>query len=139
MAARVLLSARDLSVEPGSEVALDCSITNVSPLVASYDVGVLGDVARWADVGPQLRLMPGEEGTTRIVFRVPRSAGAAAEAEVFGVQVTSAEDPAASAVEEALLNVRAFSDTPAEPVAATSAGRLHGRPGPAIGQRANRA
>jgi hypothetical protein len=138
MAARVLLSARDLSVEPGSEVALDCSITNVSPLVASYDVGVLGDVARWADVGPQLRLMPGEEGTTRIVFRVPRSAGAAAEAEVFGVQVTSTEDPAASAVEEALLNVRVFSDTAAELVPATSHGRLHGRHELAIDNRGNR-
>src|SRR5258708_26651424 len=82
--------------------------------------------------------MAGEEGTTRIVFRVPRSAGAAAEAEVFGVQVTSPEDPAARAVEEALLNVRAFSETAAELVPATSHGSLHGRHELAIDNRGNR-
>ena len=114
MAARVLLSARDLSVEPGSEVALDCSITNLGHVVDSFDVQVLGEAARWAETGPPLRLMPGAQGVTRILFRVPRSASTTAQAVVFGVQVTSVEDPTGTIVEEALLNIRPFAETTAE-------------------------
>src|SRR5258708_32253948 len=93
MAARVLLSARDLSVEPGSEVALDCSITNLGHVVDSFDVQVLGEAARWAETGPPLRLMPGAQGVTRILFRVPRSASTTAQAVAFGAPVTPAQDP----------------------------------------------
>ena len=114
MAARVLLSARDLSVEPGTEVALDCSITNLGYVVDSFDVHVLGEAARWAETGPPLRLMPGAQGVARIVFRVPRSASTAAQSVVFGVQVTSDEDPAGTVIEEALLVIRGFSQTSAE-------------------------
>ena len=60
MAARVRLSARDLSVEPGAQVALDCTVTNTGRVVDEFHVSVLGEAARWADPGPPIRLMPGQ-------------------------------------------------------------------------------
>jgi type II secretory pathway pseudopilin PulG len=137
MAARVRLSARDLSVEPGAQVALDCAITNTGTVVDAFHVRVLGDAARWADTGPPLHLMPGQEGVARIVFSPPRAAATAAEAYVFGIQVVSTEDPDGGTVEEALLNVQPFSDTNAELLPATSHGSRNGRHDVAIDNRGN--
>src|SRR2546423_550531 len=58
MAARVRLSTRDLSVQPGAQVVVDCLITNTGLVVDEFHVTVLGDTARWAEVGPPIRLMP---------------------------------------------------------------------------------
>src|SRR5215472_4070110 len=137
MAARVRLSARDLSVRPGSEVVVDCSIANTGQVVDEFHVQVLGDASRWAEVSDPIRLMPGQEGIVRVVFRPPRAAMTAAQAVVFGVQVSSTQDPAGTVVEEALLNVQAYSDTSAELVPGTSHGRRHGRHELAIDNRGN--
>jgi type II secretory pathway pseudopilin PulG len=137
MAARVRLSARDLSVEPGAQVALDCAITNTGRVVDEFHVSVLGDSARWADTGPPLHLMPGQEGVARIVFSPPRAAATPAEAVVFGVQVVSTEDVDGGTVEEGLLNVQPFSDTSAELLPATSHGSRRGRHDVAIDNRGN--
>src|SRR5262245_59268714 len=137
MAARVLLSARDLSVQPGSQVALDCSITNTGQLVDEFHLQVLGEAARWAAVSEPIRLMPGQEGVTRVVFSPPRAAATAAQAVIFGVQVSSTQDPEGTVVEEASLNVQAFADTSAELVPATSHGRRHARYELAIDNRGN--
>ena len=137
MAARVRLSARDLSVQPGSEVALDCFITNAGQLVDEFHLQVLGDAARWAAVSDPIRLMPGQEGVMRVVFSPPRAAATAAQAVIFGVQVSSTQDPAGTVVEEASLNVQAFADTSAELVPATSHGRRHARHELAIDNRGN--
>jgi type II secretory pathway pseudopilin PulG len=137
MAARVRLSARDLSVEPGAQVALDCTITNVGAVVDAFHIRILGDAARWADPGPPLNLMPGQEGVARIIFSPPRAAATTAEAVVFGVQVVSTQDPDGGTVEEALLNVQPFSDTNAELLPATSHGSRRGRHDVAIDNRGN--
>ena len=137
MAARVRLATRDLSVQPGAQVGLDCAIANIGQLVDEFHVRVLGDAARWADAGPPLRLMPGQEGVTRVVFQPPRAATTAAEAIVVGIQVTSTEDPAGGVVEEAVLNVQPFASTSAELVPATSHGRRHARHDLAIDNRGN--
>ena len=137
MAARVRLSARDLSVQPGAAAVVDCAVTNVGQVVDEFHVQVLGDAARWAEVTPPLRLMPGQEGVARITFRPPRAAATAAQAIVFGVQVSSVEDPSGTVVEEALLNVRAFADTSAELVPTTSHGRRHARHEIAVDNRGN--
>jgi type II secretory pathway pseudopilin PulG len=137
MAARVRLSTQDLSVQPGSEVVVDCFVTNAGRVVDEFHVTVLGDAARWAETGPPLRLMPGQEGVTSVVFRPPRAAATSAQAIVFGLQVTSTQDPAGVAVEEALLNVQPFSDASAELIPATSHGARAGRHEIAIDNRGN--
>ena len=137
MAATVRLSARDLSVEPGAEAVVDCFVTNAGQVVDEFHVTVLGDAARWAETGPPLRLMPGQEGVTRVVFRPPRASATSARAIVFGVQVTSTQDVAGVVVEEGRLDVHPFSDVSAELVPATSHGSRRGRHEVAVDNRGN--
>jgi hypothetical protein len=137
MAARVRLSTRDLSVQPGAEAVVDCFVTNVGQVVDEFHVVVLGDAARWAETGPPVRLMPAQEGAARVVFRPPRASTTDAQAIVFGIQVSSTEDPAGVVVEEALLNVQPFSDLSAELIPATSHGARRGRHEVAIDNRGN--
>lgn len=137
MAVRVRLSAHELSVEPGSEVALDCSVTNTGRVVDEFHLRVLGDAARWAAVDDPIRLMPGQEGLMRVVLRPPRAPATAVQALVIGVQVTSVEDPAGTAVEEASLNVLPFADPAAELLPGTSHGRRSARHELAVDNRGN--
>jgi hypothetical protein len=137
MAARVRLSARDVSVQPGAGVAVDCVVTNIGHVVDEFHAQVLGDAAPWAEVGLPVRLMPGQEGVIPIAFRPPRASTTAAQAVVFGVHVASTEDPGAVAVEEALLSVQPFSDTTAELLPSASHGARAGRHEVAIDNRGN--
>jgi hypothetical protein len=137
VAARVRLSARDLSVQPGSEAVVDCYLTNTGHVVDEVSVRVLGDAARWAETGPPVRLMPGQEGVTQVVFRPPLSSATSVQAIVFGIQVLSTEDPAAVDVEEGLLNVLPFAQTSAELIPATSHGGRRGQHEVAIDNRGN--
>jgi len=137
MAARVRLSTRDLSVEPGGEVAVDCLITNTGRVVDQFHVLVLGEAARWADTGDAITLMPGQEGVTRVMFRTPRASTTVAQAIVFGIQVTSTEDPAGVEVVEGSLNVRPFASTSAELIPSTSHGRRRGVHELAVDNRGN--
>jgi type II secretory pathway pseudopilin PulG len=132
------LANPELTVEPGSEVILEVLVHNSGTQVDEFTLDVLGDAARWTDVGPAaLRLFPGQEQVAQVIFRPPRTAQTLARMYPFGINVRSKEDAEGSTVEEGRLVVGAFHDTNAELLPLTSRGSRTGRHRIAIDNRGN--
>jgi len=128
MGVTVVLERPDGSVPPGSESVRDIRIRNTGAVVDQFELDVVGDAASWAHVEPPfVNLMPGEEGSARLVFAPPRSSRVIAGPVPFALRVMSREDTAGSSIEEAVVTVGPFSQVAADLVPRTSYGRFAGR------------
>ncbi len=138
MGASLILLNTTLSVDPGGENGCEVRVHNTGAVVDQFTFTVVGDTARWASFDPPtISLMPGEQGSTTLRFRPPRSPDTPAASLPFGVKATSREDPEGSVVEEGVLVVGRFLDTFAEIIPRTSRGRYSGRHEIAADNRGN--
>jgi hypothetical protein len=113
-----------LSVDPGAETACDVRIRNTGQVVDRVLLDVLGDAAEWTKVEPpQLNLLPGTDGTAKVLFSPPRSSDVLAGDVDFAVRARSQEDPDGSVVEEGTVTVTPFTELVAELTPRTAHGR----------------
>jgi hypothetical protein len=104
-----------LEVDPGAETSCDVRVRNTGMVVDRVLLEVLGEAADWAEIEPpQLNLLPGTDGTARVIFRPPRSSDVLAGLVDFAVRARSQEDPDGSVVEEGTVTVARFSELVAE-------------------------
>jgi len=123
MGATAALSASQLAVEPGQDVACPVIIRNAGTVVDQFAIDVVGESAAWAVATPNLvNLLPGESVTVTVRFAPPVSADVPADTVPFGIRVTSHEDPAGSVVEEGVVVVAPFTAVTAEVVPAKAEG-----------------
>ena len=128
MGVAVVLSHPDDAVEPGAEATTDVRIRNTGAVVDQFELDIAGDAAAWAQVEPaQMNLMPGEEGTARLVFAPPRSSQVVAGLVPYALRVMSLEDTAGSWIEEGTITVGPYSQIAADLVPRTSYGKFAGR------------
>jgi hypothetical protein len=128
MGVAVALDRPDVPVAPGTESASEIRIRNTGAIVDQFQLDVVGEAAPWAHVEPpQVNLMPGEEGTARLVFAPPRSSRVAAGPVAFALRVMSREDTAGSSIEEGVVSVAPYSQIVVDLVPRTSYGRFAGR------------
>jgi hypothetical protein len=130
MGAQATLNPVRLSVAPGGEARADISVKNIGQVVDAFTLQVLGDAAGWAACEPRaISLLPGQDGTARIMIRPPLSPDLPSGPVPFAVRVASTEDPPGSVVEEGLLDVGGIPQVTAD---------LSPRTGRARGMRASR-
>lgn len=128
MGVAVVLERPEEPLSPGAETSTDIRIRNTGAVVDQFELDVVGDAASWAHVEPpQVNLMPGEEGSARLVFAPPRSSQVTAGPVPFALRVMSREDTGGSSIEEAIIEVGSFSQIAADLVPRTSSGRFSGR------------
>jgi hypothetical protein len=138
MGALAQLSASAVDVEPGRVATITVTVRNTGTVVDRFSFEALGDSAAWVRFDPPMvSLFPNASGTTNVVLSPPRDPSARAGAVTLGVRVVSAEDSAGSVVEEATVNVAAFSNLTVglEPRVVT--GRIMGRAQLAVDNRSN--
>jgi hypothetical protein len=128
MGVLVAMDLPDAPVEPGGESAAGVRIRNAGSVVDQFDMDVVGEAASWARVEPtSVNLLPGEEGSARLLFTPPRSSRVVAGPVPFALRVMSREDTAGSMIEEAMVTIGPYQDTAAQLVPRTSTGRRVGR------------
>ncbi len=128
MGVAVVLERPEGPVSPGAETSTDIRIRNTGAVVDQFELDVVGDASSWAHVEPaSVNLMPGEEGSARLVFAPPRSSQVVAGPVPFALRVMSREDTGGSSIEEAIIEVGSFSQVAADIVPRTSSGRFAGR------------
>src|SRR5437763_663395 len=104
MGAIATLSTTALTVEAGQEAGFTVGVRNGGTVVDQFTVDIVGEVAVWATVQPEMvNLLPGQTGTVNVKFAPPRTSEAVAGSWTFGVRVASQEDPGGSTVEEGVL------------------------------------
>src|SRR3954471_16602748 len=119
MGAIATLSNSALTVEAGQEVSFSVGVRNAGTVVDQFTVDLVGEVAVWASVDPEMvNLLPGQTGTVNVRFAPPRSSEAVAGPWTFGVRVASQEDPGGTTVEEGVLEILPFTEITAEIVPA---------------------
>jgi hypothetical protein len=130
MGAQATLNPVRLSVAPGGEAHADISVKNIGQVVDAFTLQVLGDAAGWTACEPRaISLLPGQDGTARIMIRPPLSPDLPYGPVPFAVRVASTEDPPGSVVEEGLLDVGGMPQVTAD---------LSPRTGRSRGMRASR-
>jgi hypothetical protein len=128
MGVAVVLQGPKIPLQPGSQTASDVRIKNTGATVDQFELDVVGEAAAWTYVEPSsVNLMPGEETTAHIVFAPPRSSRVAEGPAAFALRVMSREDTAGSSIQEAVVDVAAFSNISMDIVPRTSSGRRTGR------------
>jgi len=97
------------TVEPGEASRAELSVRNISGIVESYDLTVLGPAAPWVEVIPTaLSLFPGDEGTAVVTFRPPLSSSVVAGDYIVGVRAMSHVTRECTASDEILVSVSPF-------------------------------
>jgi hypothetical protein len=110
MGAEAALKPSRLPVAPGGEVSTEISVKNSGAVVDSFTFSVLGTAAPWAMCEPgSISLLPGQNGTARILLRPPATSEVRSGAVPFAVRVASSEDPPGSVVEEGVLDIGSLS------------------------------
>jgi len=133
------LVERSVRVEPGAEATATVRLSNISSVVESYALEVVGDAARWSLVEPaEVTLFPGAETTATLRFRPPREPGVRPGRLPFGVKVRPLQDAAQSVVEEGVLVVAEYDQLGAELLPQRVVARRGGRFGVALDNRGNR-
>jgi hypothetical protein len=108
------LAEHELAVEPGESVESEITLRNTGTVVDRYAIQVLGDAARWTTVDPpSVNLVPGAEGSARVVFNPPRSPDVVAGPRPFRLVATSSEDQTTSAFTDGTVEVGQFHDVTA--------------------------
>jgi preprotein translocase subunit YajC len=138
MGAVAHLSDSTVSVEPGRTVTIKLTVRNNGTVVDRYTFEGLGAPAPWVSFNPtHLSLLPEAEGSVNVVLSPPREPTTTAGPTALGIRVTSSEDPAGSTVEEATVDVGAFSDIAIELVPHTPTGRFTAWARAAVDNRSN--
>jgi hypothetical protein len=124
----LVLTSRQLAVEPGGEVSLELRLRSHSAVVDEFKVEILGPAAAWTEVEPPiLSLFPQTEGRAQVRIRPPRAWHISAGILSVGFRVASSLDPARAAVDECDLEIAPYNDLAVELRPRTSRGRLRGR------------
>ncbi|MEV4758115.1 hypothetical protein AB0J86_23770 [Micromonospora sp. NPDC049559] len=127
-----------VEVTPGDEAVCLLEIHNTGPIVESYVVDVVGDVAAWTTVEPAtVSVYPGTSERVELHFRPPRSAAVPAGELPYAVRVTPTERPDELTVPEGTVHVLPFFETGAEIVPRTSKGRWGAQHEVSIANRSN--
>ena len=138
MGALAQLSQSRVEVEPGRNATITITVRNTGTVVDRYTFEALGAASPWVRFSPDsLSLFPEASGTVNVVFAPPREPTVHAGPTPLGVRITSSEDPEGSVVEEATVDVRAFSDITLELVPRVARGRVIGRTQLAVDNRSN--
>jgi hypothetical protein len=117
-----------LTVNPGAEAVAEVTVRNIGAIVDEFDITVLGESARWADVVPStVKLFPGDETQVQVCFRPPRLASTVPGPTPFGVSVRSRQPGALGVAEEGTIEVGEFTDTDTGLLPRNSTGRFSGR------------
>jgi len=99
-------------VTPGQAERVPMTVRNVSGIVESFSLTVLGPAATWAEVLPtEVSLFPGDEGSATITFRPPRVPGVVAGEYVVAVRALSQVMRESAATDEILVTVAPFYQT----------------------------
>jgi hypothetical protein len=124
MGVAVVMERPETQAVPGQRSSSDVRIRNTGAVVDEIELDVTGDAAGWAHVEPpSVNLMPGEEGTARIVFTPPRSSQVAEGLVHYAFRAMSREDTEGSAVHEAVVEIAPYSAFSGEMLPRTSTGR----------------
>jgi hypothetical protein len=138
MGALAHLSQTTVDVEPGRTVVFGMTVRNTGTVVDRFSFEALGTGAPWVTFAPTtLSLFPEASGTVNVVLAPPRDPTVLAGATALGLRVASSEDPAGSVVEEATVNIGAFSDITLELIPRVTRGRIMGRAQLAVDNRSN--
>jgi hypothetical protein len=138
MGALAQLSQSRVEAEPGRTTTIAITVRNTGTVVDRYTFEALGAAEPWVTFSPDsLSLFPEASGTVNIILAPPRQPTVPAGPTPLGVRITSSEDPAGSVVEEATIDVGAFSDITLELVPRVTRGRIMGRSQLAVDNRSN--
>jgi hypothetical protein len=114
------------------------TVRNTGTVVDRYSFEALGSAAPWVTFAPSsLSLFPEASGIVNVILAPPRDPTVLAGGVPLGIRVASSEDPAGSVVEEATVNIGAFSDITLELVPRVTRGRIMGRAQLAVDNRSN--
>jgi hypothetical protein len=114
------------------------TVRNTGTVVDRFNFEALGTGAPWVTFAPStLSLFPEASGTVNVVLAPPRDPTVLAGSTALGIRVASSEDPAGSVVEEATVNIGAFSDITLELIPRVTRGRILGRAQLAVDNRSN--
>jgi hypothetical protein len=138
MGAIAQLSEASVDVEPGRSVTLSVTIRNTGTVVDRFVLEAIGTPEPWTTFEPRVvSLFPQASETVKITIAPPRDPSAPAGPCTLGVRIRSSEDPDGSVVEEATVNVGAFSNIALELVPNIATGRMSARTRLAIDNRSN--
>ncbi|WP_213450321.1 COG1470 family protein [Rhizomonospora bruguierae] len=127
-----------VEVLPGAEAVCGLRIRNDGPIVESYAIEVLGDVAEFASAEPStLSVFPGTDGYALVRFTPPRTSRVPAGDLPYAVRVMPVERPDDQVVPEGLVRILPFTETGAELTPRTSKGWRGARHEVAIDNRGN--
>jgi len=132
------LSSTDIAVEPGRQATFAMQVRNTGSVVDRYSFEALGTAAAAVKFAPEtLSLFPQATGTVNVIVDLPREPGSTAGQNHLGIKVLSSEDPESTVVEEATLNVAAFSNVSLELVPKVVPARRWGRTKLVVDNRSN--
>jgi hypothetical protein len=124
MGVAVVMDRPETRAVPGQRSSSSVRVRNTGAVVDEIHLDVTGDAAGWAHVEPAtVNLMPGEEATAEIVFTPPQSSQVAEGPVHFALRAMSREDTGGSVVQEAVVDVAAYSSFSGEMLPRTSTGR----------------
>jgi len=107
---RVVLSSKDLKIEPGQQGEIVVTIQNLSEIVDRYHIELQGLPEEWVEVSrPDISLFPQDKDQVHVSFQLPEAPTARAGAYGFELHVISEENPAERTSVEARLEVLAAS------------------------------
>lgn len=110
MSLSAALSPQRLSVEPGNPCQWELVVHNTGDVPEQVAVRVAGEAADWISAFPRaMELPPGEEGSVRLVVRVPRSPHPNAGTQPLVIEVSDGRGTDLAAVTaEGTLEIQAF-------------------------------
>lgn len=138
MGAVVQLSAASIPLEPGRQATMAVQVRNTGTVVDRFSFDALGPGAEWVAFSPEtLSLFPGSSGTVNILVSAPREPSTLAGPMPLGIKVSSSEDADGTVVEEATMQIAAFSDVALELMPRVLRARKWGRSRIAVDNRSN--
>jgi hypothetical protein len=127
-----------VEVEPGADSGCVLDVRNVSDIVESYRLEVLGDAAAWTTLEPPtVSVFPGDAARVVVRFHPPRDGRVPAADVPFAIRVTPSQAPAAAVVPEGVVRVAPYTATTAEIRPRTSVGRGSAKHLVAVDNRGN--
>jgi hypothetical protein len=140
MAGSVTISPTTVPVVPGQVGVASVRIRNTGVVVDQFSVTVLGEPGAWTTAVPAvLSLFPGAEGTVELHFAPPRTPGVGFGPVTFGVRIDASQDPDGTVVEEADVDLQAFTEVQAKLTPRTSETKRKARHQVLVDNRGNAA